>query len=102
MNKFNTQSYFPYFPMSNEFIENYMIKSNPNFVIIYIYILKKTMENKIINMDEISNNLNLLSSDIVKSLQYWQNNNLIKFTIINNIIDIEYFEVPSNSNNNVN
>lgn len=100
MNRFNMQNYFPYVPISNEFIEFYMLKSNPNFVIIYIYILKKSMENKIINLDEISSNLDLLNSDVIKALQYWEQNNLIKFMIINNIVEIEYFVFGANQNSN--
>ena len=33
-------NYFSFVPIYNLFIEKYMIKSNPSFVVIYIYIKK--------------------------------------------------------------
>ncbi len=76
----NFFDYFPFVPISKNFIEQYIPKTNPSFVIIYIYILNLTMQNKPISLDDISLDLDILSSDILKALIYWQDKNLIKFT----------------------
>ena len=34
----NINNYFSFVPLYNFFIEKYMIKANPSFVIVYIYI----------------------------------------------------------------
>lgn len=100
MNNFNIQNYFPFVPISCNFINNYMINANSNFVIIYIYILNISMQNLILDLEQISNNVNLLSSDILKALKYWKEQNLIDYIINDNIIQVEFFDM--NNNNSIN
>lgn len=95
------QSYFPFVPISADFIENYMIKANPNFVIIYIFLLNKSIQNISLNLDDISNKLNLLNSDVVRALKYWEEENLINYNILeeSGVIQIQFLSGCNNYNN---
>lgn len=84
-------NYFSFIPLYNNFIENFMLNANPNFVIVYIYLLKVKISNELVNLNLLSTKLNLLESDIIKALDYWQNKNLIKYNIIGNKLQINFF-----------
>ncbi|MFR4986694.1 MAG: DnaD domain protein [Lachnospirales bacterium] len=86
-------NYFSFVPIYNLFIEKYMIKSNPSFVIIYIYILKKSINSEDINLEDLSKELNILASDIIKALEYWQSQNIISYKQINNKVEVIFFEI---------
>ena len=86
-------SYFSFVPIYNLFIEKYMIKSNPSFVVIYIYILKKSINSEDINLEDLSKELNILASDIIKALEYWQSQNIISYKQINNKVEVIFFEI---------
>lgn len=86
-------NYFSFVPIYNLFIEKYMIKSNPSFVVIYIYILKKSINSEDINLEDLSKELNILASDIIKALEYWQSQNIISYKQINNKVEVIFFEI---------
>lgn len=86
-------NYFSFVPIYNLFIEKYMIKSNPSFVIIYIYILKKSINSEDIDLEDLSKELNILASDIIKALEYWQSQNIISYKQINNKVEVIFFEI---------
>lgn len=96
-------NYFPFTVLSNDFIENYMLQMNSNFVVIYIYTLKIFMQNENIYIDDIVNKTKMLKSDILLAFDYFKNVNLITFEIINeNQIDIIFFpykndKIPKNN-----
>ncbi len=86
-------SYFSFVPLYNNFIERYMIKANPSFVIVYIYLLKKTINKEDIYLENISKDLNILASDIIKSLEYWQYENIISYKQIEGKVEIIFFSI---------
>ncbi len=86
-------NYFSFVPLYNSFIERYMIKSNHSFVIVYIFLLKKYINNEDIHLEHTSSQLNMLASDIIKALEYWQSENIISYKQINNKVEIEFFEI---------
>ncbi len=83
-------NYFSFVPLYNYFIENFMLNANPNFVIVYIYLLKVKISNESINLHNLADKLKLLESDIIKALDYWQSNNLIKYNLNENNLEIEF------------
>lgn len=78
---FLSNEYFPFVPLSKGFIEKYMIKANPNFVIIYIYILKKHFDKEQIIINQISEKLDILETDVLKALSYWQENKALNYQL---------------------
>lgn len=86
-------NYFSFIPLYNSFIEKYMIKSNPSFVIIYIYLLKKSINRKDIYLEEIASKLNILASDIIKALEYWKDEKIISYSQVENKVEISFFNV---------
>lgn len=98
---FNNLNYFPFVPLSKIFIEKYMLKANPTFVIIYIYSLKLSLENKPINIDTASKELDVLSSDIIKALKYWQNEKLLSLNQKDdNLFYVCFFDINCKDNTN--
>lgn len=90
-----------YTPISNIFIEKYMPKANPAFVKIYIYLYRFYYTNTSTSLTTVSKNLDLLESDIVKSLDYWKNESLVNYDINkkNQITNLEFLDVTLFSNN---
>lgn len=82
--------YFPFTPISNNFIEKYMIDANPVFTVIYIYLLKKFINRDEINLDKVCNKMDILQSDMIKCLNYWKEKGLINFEINENILNIKF------------
>ena len=91
-------NYFSFVPIYNFFIEKYMIKTNPSFVIIYIYLLKASINNEEIYLEKVASSLNMLASDIIKSLDYWQNEKLIKYEYVNSKIKIDFINFDNDNN----
>lgn len=62
----------------NNFIDNYIKDSNPSFVLVYLMILRYFNSDEI-SIEKIANNLNLLDSDVLKALEYWNSKDVILF-----------------------
>ncbi len=86
-------NYFSFIPLYNSFIEKYMTKSNPSFVIIYIYLLKKSINKEDIYLEQIASKLNILASDIIKALEYWKAEKIISYSQVENKVEISFFNV---------
>lgn len=71
--KFN----FDYVPVSREFIEHYMPAANPAYVVIYLYIMNLSTENRTMDTSEIAKKLNFLESDVVNAIKYWNDKGII-------------------------
>ncbi len=91
--------YFPFIPITNSFIEEDMPKANPLYVIIYIYLLKKYINKEEILLSLAAEKLDILASDIIKCLNYWQNENLLKFTQDEDTLNITFFNNNLTKNN---
>ena len=90
--------YFPFTPISNAFIENYLTNINPSFVIIYIYLLKESFTAKPITADYIANNLQILQADVFTALNFWKDKGILDYKVDkDNFIKITFFEILSNN-----
>lgn len=92
--KFNNLSnYFNFTPICNLFIEKYISKANPIFVVIYIFLLNKCFKNESLIINEISKEFDILESDILKCLNYWKEHNLIEYKIENENLYVNFLNI---------
>ena len=95
-----------YTPVSNIFIEQYMPNARGEFIKVYLMLLKYTYSGEPgVNSTILASNLNLLESDVMNALNYWNNVGLIKLTKIDqmNNFNIEFInlnESDTDSKNN--
>lgn len=98
---------FNFTPVSNIFIEKYMPKARGEFIKVYLLMLKHTTSGEPgINGTILASTLNLLESDIMNALNYWNDQGVIRLKSIDamNNFSIEFLdltEVPYESNNQV-
>lgn len=65
--------------VSNIFIDKYMKNANGEFVKVYLYLLKCFQSDSTqITQKDIADSLNLMESDVVRALRYWDRENVIK------------------------
>lgn len=70
-------------PVSNVFIEKYMIQARGEFVKIYLLMLKHNISGELgVSSSILASSLNLLESDIMNALNYWNDQGVIKLTQI--------------------
>ncbi|MBQ2663921.1 MAG: DNA replication protein DnaD, partial [Clostridia bacterium] len=67
---------FNYVPVSREFIENYMPPANGAYVKVYLYALSLGYDGLEMSNAEIARVLNLVESDVVNALKFWQEEGL--------------------------
>lgn len=80
----NTQLDFT--PVSNVFIENYLPKARGEFVKVYLLLLKyNTSGEPGVNCSILASSLNLLESDVMNALDYWNDQGVIKLTTIDKL-----------------
>lgn len=83
-----------YTPVSNIFIDDYMISANPIFVTIYLYTLKKCTSGESTSTQEIAEKFKILESDVINAWDYWSKQNIIN---VNNENEIEFLEIKPKS-----
>ena len=67
-------------PISNVFIEKYMPFARGEFVKVYLLLLKYNFSNEPgVNSSILASSLNLLESDVMNALNYWNDQGVIKF-----------------------
>ncbi|TDT63247.1 DnaD/phage-associated family protein [Fonticella tunisiensis] len=64
-------------PIDNAFIDKYLSKARGDFIKVYIYCLRVGMENRDITIEEIASALCLLETDVIKALEYWEEEKII-------------------------
>jgi len=66
-------------PLPNDFLDIYLHKVNPIFCIIYIYSLRQFAKGiKTLSIEEVAATFDILASDVVKALDYWEKTKLVK------------------------
>jgi DnaD/phage-associated family protein len=83
-------------PVSNVFIEKYMPKARGEFVKIYLLMLKHNISGELgVSSSILASSLNLLESDIMNALTYWNDQGVIKFTKIDKMgnFNVEFFNL---------
>ena len=75
-----------YTAVSNIFIDKYMPKARGEFVKVYLLMLKYSSSGELgVSSNIIAGNLNLLESDIVNALNYWNEEGVIRFLPIDKL-----------------
>ena len=70
-------------PVSNIFIEKYMPKARGEFVKVYLLMLKYDTSNEPgVNGAVLASSLNLLESDVMNALNYWNDQGVLRLTPI--------------------
>ena len=83
-------------PVNNVFIDKYMLKARGEFVKVYILLLKYSMSGEPgISSSILAAKLNLLESDIMNALSYWNEEGVLKLNAIDkmNNFDIEFIDL---------
>lgn len=85
-------------PVNNIFIERYMPKARGEFVKVYLLMLKYNFTGEPgVNSTVLATSLNLLESDIVNALNYWNDEGIIKLIPIDNMgnFHIEFVDISN-------
>lgn len=91
-------------PVSNIFIERYMPKARGEFVKVYLIMLKYNLTGEPgVNSTVLATSLNLLESDIINALNYWNEEGVIKLVPIDKMgnFNIEFVDLSNEGNANV-
>lgn len=83
-------------PVNNVFIEKYMPQARGEFVKIYLLMLKHNVFGELgVSSSILASSLNLLESDIMNALNYWNDHGVIKFTQIDKMgnYNIEFIDL---------
>ncbi|MCH5210370.1 MAG: DnaD domain protein [Oscillospiraceae bacterium] len=68
-----------FIPVSSDFIENHMPQANGAYVKVYLLALSLAVSGKSMSTGEMAGNLNLLESDVVNALEYWNKNGALRY-----------------------
>ncbi len=77
MPKFNCN--IDFIPVSADFIENHMPQANGAYVKVYLMALSLAVSGREMSTGEIAAKLNLLESDVVNALEYWNKNGILHY-----------------------
>lgn len=94
---------YEYTPVSNVFIEKYMTKARGEFVKIYLLGLKYCISGELgVNSSMMAKTLDLLESDVMNALNYWNEEGVIKLIPIDDMgnFNIEFLDLNNNTEEN--
>lgn len=74
---FNFKFNFNFVPVSSDFIENHMTMANGEYVKVYLYILNMAVKGSSAEPRVIARRLNLLESDVLNAVEFWQERGLL-------------------------
>ena len=83
-------------PVNNVFIEKYMPQARGEFIKIYLLMLKHNISGELgVSSSILASSLNLLESDIMNALNYWNDQGVIKFTQIDKMgnFNVEFLDL---------
>lgn len=66
--------------VSNIFIDNYMTIANGEFVKVYLYLLRCYQAKKEITISKIADLLEITEKDVLRALNYWEKNHLLRLS----------------------
>lgn len=90
-------------PISNIFIEKYMPKARGEFIKVYLLMSKYNFTGEDgVSASILAIKLNLLESDIINALNYWNDEGVIKLNPIDKMgnFDIEFIDISTEDNTN--
>ena len=84
-------------PIPNSFIDRYMMKANPIYVIIYIYGMRLCMGGGGggLSSSELAESLKILESDVDNAWRYWEKQGLVQIGRSASEMDIVFLPIPS-------
>jgi len=83
-------------PIPNAFIDRYMIKANPVYVLIYIYGMRLCMGGGGgLSSTELAECFNILESDVDNAWRYWEKQGLVQIGRSESEMDIVFLAIPS-------
>lgn len=88
-------------PVSNVFIEKYMPNARGEFIKVYLLMLKYNSTGELgVSSSILASSLNLLESDIINALNYWNDEGVLKFIPIDKMgnYNIEFIDLVEDSN----
>lgn len=94
-------------PVNNIFIEKYMPQARGEFIKIYLLMLKHNISGELgVSSSILASSLNLLESDIMNALNYWNDQGVIKLTQIDkmgnfNVEFVDLIQEPTTSTKQV-
>lgn len=94
---------FNFTPVSNIFIERYMPKARGEFIKVYLLMLKYSFTGEIgVNSAVLATYLDLLESDIINALNYWNDEGVIKLVQRDEYgnFDIDFIDLSEESSSN--
>lgn len=83
-------------PVSNVFIEKYMAEARGEFIKIYLLMLKHNISGELgVSSSILASSLNLLESDIMNALNYWNDLGVIRLTQIDKMgnFNVEFLDL---------
>lgn len=92
-------------PVSNTFIEKYMPKARGEFIKVYLLLLKYITSGELgVNSTIISAKLNLLESDVMNALKYWQDEDVLRLIPIDKMgnYELKFLDLDESSQNDKN
>ena len=82
-------------PIPNTFIDRYMMKANPVYVLIYIYGMRICMGGGGgLSSSELAESLNILESDVDNAWRYWERQGLVQIGRSDSEMDIVFLAIP--------
>ena len=80
--------------VQNQFIDNYMISANGEFVKVYLYLLRCSTSSMELTISSIADALNHTENDVRRALSYWERLHILQLTYdsAGNLTDITFVE----------
>lgn len=69
------------FKLPMDFVDNYILKAKPEYVMVYLYAYRHKAENKCLNETELSSALGLSEKRVKEAIEYWTNLGFDIFTV---------------------
>ena len=69
--------YNPVTTVSDDFIENYMVAANGDYVKIYLYLLYCVKSDKMLSVSSLADLFQCTENDIKRALKYWESKSLL-------------------------
>ena len=67
------------FCVSNKFVDKFMCDANGSYVKVYLYCLRCAEGGEALSMSKIASTLNMIQSDVISALKYWDSVGVVKF-----------------------
>ncbi|MDR0999930.1 MAG: DnaD domain protein [Clostridiales bacterium] len=83
-------------PISNFFIDNYMLRANPVYSLIYIYGARLCAGGGGLSSSELAESLNILESDVENAWKYWERQGLVQLIRNDDQLDVVFLPMPKN------